>query len=628
MTTIDLDEELVIEEAGWVGRAVLFGVLLLVGAFAAAGAWLFFFRGDDETVRATEDFTVGRKTIATTLLISGIADAELNSNLTFQSSGRVDAVNVKTGDTVREGDVLATLESDDLQNAVASAQANLRTAQLRLEDLLEGSTGAEIAAAEQALAQAEATLVQAENTYNDLLDGVEPADVAAAQQAVSAAESQLATARANRQALDDAPTESDVISAEAAVASAQSALTSAQHALASAQNSVTAAAAALKSAEASYCAADNAPSFCAAPATPISSGDAALLDAALGGPNDTLAAGVISANVAYLNAVNSRNSAQAAVDSAQAGLDSAEAKLDALQDGPSGDDIAAADAAVAAAEAGLAAAQEKLTLAQQGATAYQLSTAAAAVESARAAVTAASLRRDEAYRGPEANAIAQQRQAVETARLSVEAAEIRLRQSRILAPFDGTVAAVNITPGEFVGLSAAEPAIVLLTPNLMQLKMDIGETDYANVKVGQAGGARFDGIPGQIYPFVISEVGLSPSSDQGVVTYPVTATLIVRDGAPRPSPGMNASGQLIVASKPDVLAVPLRAIRRRGSEQIVDVRRDGQVIEQVVTTGVSDTESVEILEGLAEGDVIVLPAVRGAEDDEAEAQPTIPGGIR
>jgi hypothetical protein len=91
---------------------------------------------------------------------------------------------------------------------------------------------------------------------------------------------------------------------------------------------------------------------------------------------------------------------------------------------------------------------------------------------------------------------------------------------------------------------------------------------------------------------------------------------------------MSASGQLRVDSKPDVLVVPSRAVRRRGSEQVVDVRRDGVVVEQVITTGISDTESVEVLTGLTEGEMIVVPALRTAEEEEADAVPTIPGGIR
>ena len=172
---------------------------------------------------------------------------------------------------------------------------------------------------------------------------------------------------------------------------------------------------------------------------------------------------------------------------------------------------------------------------------------------------------------------------------------------------------------------------VSMTIGALILTLDIEETDYPNVKVDQGGVALFDGIPGAIYPFRITEIGLSPTTTQGVITYEASAVLTVLPNSPRPAPGMNANGQLTTASKADILVVPPRALRRRGSEQVVDVKRDGVVVEQVVTTGVSDNNTVEILTGLAEGDVVVLPAVASAAGPGGGGPtpvPTIPGGIR
>jgi hypothetical protein len=78
------------------------------------------------------------------------------------------------------------------------------------------------------------------------------------------------------------------------------------------------------------------------------------------------------------------------------------------------------------------------------------------------------------------------------------------------------------------------------------------------------------------------------------------------------------------------LVVPPRAIRRRGTEQIVDIRRDGVVQEQVITTGLSDNTNVEVLTGLVEGDVIVMPSINATTGPGAAPTPipTIPGGIR
>ena len=639
MAAIDLDDDLTIQESPWRGRIITFGVLLAIAAAIGAGLYFFYFKSDSETLtRSTEDITVKKSTINQTLIISGVADAQFNSNLIFQASGKVAAVNVKIGEAVTQGQVLASLESEDLANAVASAQANQRSVQLKLDDLLAGSTATELAAADQALAAAQAGATKAQNDYDDLVDGATVADKTAAAQAVSAAAAKLATAKANQEKLKDAPTAADRAAAEAGVAAAQSGLTAAQNSANSAQNAVTSAAASLKSAEATYCTPPPPalpppvpePSFCTTtPSAPISADDATKVNDALAGTHATFAAAVIGANTGYLNAVNAANSATAAVTSAQRALDSAQAKLAAANDGPSSADVAAADAAVASAEAAQAAATEKLNTVNEGATDFQLSTARAAMDSAFAALAAAQARRDEAYRGPKANTIDQARAAVRSAALAVEAAQIRLKNAQIIAPFDGTVGAISAEPGEFFGASTTNPAIVLLTPDRLTLKMDVGETDYANLKTGQAGGVLFDSIPGRVYPFVISEIGLSPSVTQGVVTYQVKASLVLAADAPRPAPGMNARGQIITESKPNLLVVPPRAIRKSGNDQVVDVRRDGSIVAQVVTTGATDTGQVEVVTGLVEGDVVVVASLTSARPGATpKPQPTLPGNVR
>jgi HlyD family secretion protein len=629
LTAINLEDELAIQEGGWRGRAITFGVLLIVGAFAAAAVWYYFFRSESEPVRATEEYTVVKATINSNLLVTGTSDAQLNSDLTFRSAGKVGAVNVKVGDVVRQGQVLASLVSDDLANGVAVAQANQRAAQLKVDDLLDGSSSAEIAVANQGVASAHAALTKAENDYNDLLDGPDATDVAAADQAVSLAKSQLGAAVATLEKLENTPSDADLAAAESAVASAQSALTAAENSATNAENSVDSARSSLFSAEATYCGVDATPTFCPSGVAPVSSGDLSILNSALSGSNNVEANGAINANNSYLSAQNTSDSADAAVTSAENALDSAEARLDLVEQGPTDEEMDAAALSVVSAQASLDSAIAKRNDVNDGASPDETANALAARDSAQAALTAAEERFAEALRGPESNAISQAQAAVTSAALSVVAAQIRLQDAQITAPFDGTIAQVSIAPGEFASGAGATPPIVMLTPDALILTLDVGETDYPNVKIDQGGVALFDGIPGAVYPFRITEIGLSPTTTQGVITYEVTAVLTVLPNSPKPAPGMNANAQLTTASKADILVVPPRALRRRGSEQIVDVKRDGIVTEQVVTTGVSDNNNVEIVSGLVEGDVVILPAVAGgAAGGGPTPVPTIPGGIR
>jgi RND family efflux transporter MFP subunit len=814
---MNLDEQLFIQESRWRGRLITLGVLATLGLVVGVLVYVFFFRSEATKARPTEDLKVGRATINANLIISGKADAQLISDLSFRTSGTVETVDVKVGEAVHQGDVLASLESADLANGVASAQASLALARARLTELEQGATDSQRAAAQQSLvtaqvgvsragrdvsdllkpptqvqlttadqavASAQAALNQAQRDHTSLINGPTSAQIASANQVVSSAQvalnqaqrrlddlragataSQLAAAQqqldaananlASAQAslarltappsdaqlasaqsavaaaqasfarLTAPPSDAQLASAQSAVAGAQQGLNSAQNALDNARSNVNSTEAAVRAARSAYCLAAPSDPLCGSATLPLPSSTVNNLLAKLSNPSTDPSLlspinSLIQTNTGYVVALNSVDTASGAVSTAQAQLASAQAALTALQAGPSGTDLAAAQAQLAAAQAALtalqtgptdtdrAAAQAAVTAAQQNRdlaqlnldnlragplandvanaedavrsaqavldaavaqhdhlvappTADDLARADDAIGAAQAALDAAVAKRDDLLGGASASSLAaardaersaqaslnsaianetdtaqgprdsqleQQRQSVRIAQLAVSAAQLRVRDAQIISPFDGTVAALSLKLGEFTGVGSATPAIVLLTPNAIVLKMNLGETDYPNVKLDQKGIVTFDALPGKPYPFTVSELGLSPTVTQGVVTYEVTGALVIPPESPRPAPGMSANGQIITDSRPDVIAIPPRAIRRRGADQVVDVRRNGTVEEQVISTGLSDTDNVEVLTGLNQGDVLVVPVLLSSSSSKPQQQPTLPSGIR
>ena len=107
----------------------------------------------------------------------------------MQASGKVTAVNVTQGDRVKKGDVLATLDTADLQAALAQAQAGLVIATANYSRTIEGPRQADIVAAEAALNAAYAS-------YAKLQAGPDSADIAAGEAAVRTAEAALRQAQA------------------------------------------------------------------------------------------------------------------------------------------------------------------------------------------------------------------------------------------------------------------------------------------------------------------------------------------------------------------------------------------------------------------------------------------------
>ena len=656
------------------GAAVLLAALCIGGFFL----WDTQLKGESSSAPKTTTQAVTRGTIRQTVATTGTVAAESSTSLSFQTTGRVTSVNVKLGEQVKQGDVLAEVDTTDLKSALATAQANLRSAQIKLRQLQKPATAADLAAADQAVAQAQATYDKANNDLSTLTGPPSASDLAAAQQAVSAAESQLQQAQNNLDSLTQGASVADIAAAQAAVASAQAALSAAQNAVTNAQNSVTSAQATLFSAETAYCAVDSSMAFCTTRAAPISGADRSALlgvtqtPVASGTPTagsaPSLAASVLTADGGYTTATNALANANGNVTSAQSALASAQAKLAALQAGASSDDVAAAQAAVNAAQAALDSANEKLALLTGGPTAADLSAAQGAVNSAQAALTAAQAKRDDVEQGATSDDIDLQETAVQLAQISVDTASNNLKKAQIVAPFDGTVAALNVQVGDMAGASGSTSSaaagaagaagggapIVLDTPDVVRLDLTLGETDVSQVHVGDRGIALFDGLPGVIYPFVVQSIGGTPSVTQGVVTYTAQATLSagiataapggasgpggtsspggasapggasnpgetraqLRNAAPtpvpQPKPGMNANATIQVGQASNVLLVPQTALRRQGTQTVVLVQRANGATETVaITVGFADNNNAEVTSGLKEGDKVVLPAAIG-----------------
>ena len=82
----------------------------------------------------------------------------------------------------------------------------------------------------------------------------------------------------------------------------------------------------------------------------------------------------------------------------------------------------------------------------------------------------------------------------------------------------------------------------------------------------------FDALPGRPFRGKVISVAPSGTLSQGVVTYPVSISIDNRNVA-LPG-GLTASATIIIDEKNDVLVVPLRAVRRQGREQTVEVVGD------------------------------------------------------
>lgn len=110
--------------------------------------------------------TVTSINLADTIQTSGSLGADQLSALAWGTSGTVDKVNVKVGQNVKAGDVLAILKSDSVPSGIITAQADLASAQRDLQNLLDSQAAQ--AAAQLAVANAEQALSNAQKAVDSV----------------------------------------------------------------------------------------------------------------------------------------------------------------------------------------------------------------------------------------------------------------------------------------------------------------------------------------------------------------------------------------------------------------------------------------------------------------------------
>ena len=190
--------------------------------------------------------------------------------------------------------------------------------------------------------------------------------------------------------------------------------------------------------------------------------------------------------------------------------------------------------------------------------------------------------------------------AVAQARASLDIAQSRLDYTRITTPVAGIVLTRNVEPGITI-----QPGKLLMTlsPNgATELVVQIDEKNLALLRLGQKALASADAYPDRRFAAEITFI--SPAVDP--LRGSVEIRLRVTEAPEYLRQEMTVSVDIETARRADALMVPSDAIRDAGSNQPwVLVVRDGSAQRQVVKLGVRSEGKMEILEGLAPGDLLV-----------------------
>jgi RND family efflux transporter MFP subunit len=213
--------------------------------------------------------------------------------------------------------------------------------------------------------------------------------------------------------------------------------------------------------------------------------------------------------------------------------------------------------------------------------------------------------------------------ALQSAEAQLDAATIQLAYTEIRAPFDALVVARHIRHAQYVTPGTALFRISDFTPLLCPI--EIPEKDLPRLHVGQSARIHVDAFQGEVFSARVQRI--RPTIDASTGT--VTVTLEV-DGRRKLRPGMFASVFLQTATKDGALVIPRTALVLDSIGDTVYVRDGDLAARREVRLGVREEDEVEVIEGLSEGEHVVVLGQEGLADgtpvtvlgDEATPRPS------
>ena len=246
------------------------------------------------------------------------------------------------------------------------------------------------------------------------------------------------------------------------------------------------------------------------------------------------------------------------------------------------------------------------------------------------------------------------RYSVKSAESSVKEANENLTKTKIFSPIDGTVSKLNVEKGKVVGTNqfAGTELMTVADLNTMEVKVEVNENDIVKVQKLDTANIEIDAYLKRKFKGIVTEIA-SSANVTGTTVDQVTnfnvkivllaksyQDLIEKDTLKYPFlPGMSATVEILTDTRKGIISVPIQAVTTRGDDgtvkkaseqmekvgtsdtnakevapkepeqhEVVFVIRNNLAWKKRVKTGIQDNTRIEILEGLAVGDeVIVAP---------------------
>lgn len=240
-----------------------------------------------------------------------------------------------------------------------------------------------------------------------------------------------------------------------------------------------------------------------------------------------------------------------------------------------------------------------------------------------------------------------------------------LDDTELTAPCGGVVTSVSKSEGDAV--AEGETIVIITLTDTWVLDVSVDELDINEIEVGQPADIVLDSLPNNTYEGQVTDISNSSTSSGGITSYVVRITLT---GDASFKLGMNASAEIIVEEAENALRIPVDAVRTLGNthyvvvytertqEELEAIRQsilkgdaatmqsalasagdgsgrqtdaqslldnilalNGSIADRLygravqVEVGIENESYAQILSGLSQGDIVILPQEDNSEEE-------------
>jgi multidrug efflux pump subunit AcrA (membrane-fusion protein) len=238
----------------------------------------------------------------------------------------------------------------------------------------------------------------------------------------------------------------------------------------------------------------------------------------------------------------------------------------------------------------------------------QFETKAKALAAAEAALASAEAHLKLLEEGTPAELIDEAQSLLDVAQADLHRAQVSLDWCSITSPVDGVVVQLLARQGQYFDRASPLAKIVDLSQVFVQLR--IPSRQFGKVQPRSQVEIVLESLPDDTFQGSVTRI--SGEAD------PLTGNVIVYALVENPDlllrPGLGCQARISLPEVRDALSVPVRAIADHSGAPVVTVIRDGKAYETKVQIGIQTHELVQVLNGLAPGDIVATSGGYGLPD--------------